>query len=202
MPPFIGGLNSGLHILFLNVKSGILRWEYKPLVFLMAFSYLHVSILCAHSFPPPSVPTPPFVSPASLQRVPFLLLDGPPLCIHVIGIWCPFLDPLEFRRESLWNALLWKSSSEWEWVAHTYQCMESWTGARTGSLGLQNQAEERKGSIRENTHDQFKPGKAFFICLYSVQTADSREPQSLSTTLEVWKTWVLVQFQRRTSPRT
>lgn len=43
--------------------------------------------------------------------------------------------------------------------------------------GISRGKEERKGSIRENTHDQFKPGKAFFICLYSVQTVDSREPQ-------------------------
>lgn len=55
--------------------------------------------------------------------------------------------------------------------------MESWTGAHIGSLGLQNQAEERKGSIRENIHERFKSGKAFIICLHSVQTVDRRESQ-------------------------
>lgn len=88
--------------------------------FLYAFSYLHVIILCAHSFPPPSAPTPTPCIPCLPLACPLSPPRWSPTLHHVICIWCPFLDALEFGCECLWNSLLWKMAwRENGWHIHT-----------------------------------------------------------------------------------
>lgn len=129
-------MNLCLQIPFLNFRINIFRWGYRILACIMEFSYLHVITLTWLLLPLPLPPLPLCPLPSSGLFSSFFHMS--PSLIHITSIWCPFLDAFE----SLWDVLLWTIDLEWEWAAHTYQCMESGAGADTASLGLQNQAEE------------------------------------------------------------